>query len=168
MALTNVALFGGAFLTPVIVGNIAASMGWQWSFYFIAIFGAASFPLIFFLVPETAYRRAASLNTDIELETFHPKSQEHLASAEDKPPAYARNLSSEERAGLNSNPPARVSYLKSLSPFNGRKTPESFLKILLRPFPLFLHPAIVFACLIQGVVSKLPHSFKRHIRNSRR
>ena len=152
MALTNVALFGGAFLTPVFVGHISATMGWQWTFYFIAIFGAASFPLLLFLVPETAYRRAAHLNTDIELETFHPKSQEHLTSAEDHLTASERNRLSDERVAQISTPPARTSYIKTLSPFNGRKTDESFLKILIRPFPLFLHPAIVWACLIQGVI----------------
>jgi MFS family permease len=145
MALTNVALFGGAFLTPVFVGHISANMGWQWSFYFVAIFGAASFPLLFFFVPETAYRRAAHLNTDIELETFHPKSEERLGSAEDQTAAGSST-------SPIANPPARTSYVKTLSPFNGRKTDESFLKILIRPFPLFFHPAIVWACLIQGVI----------------
>jgi MFS family permease len=31
MAITNTCLFGGAFLTPVFVGMIAADIGWQWS-----------------------------------------------------------------------------------------------------------------------------------------
>jgi MFS family permease len=190
MAFTNVVLFGGAFLTPVFVGHIVTSMGWQWSFYFVAIFAAASFPLLFFFVPETAYRRDAHLNTDMELETFYPKSEERLGSAEerraaastisatDNPPAYRRDAhlntdmeletfyprskerlgSAEERRAAAStisataNPPAKTSYTKTLSPFNGRKTDESFWKILIRPFPLFLHPAIVWACLIQGVI----------------
>ena len=152
MAFTNLALVGGAFLTPVFVGHIANSIGWQWSFYFVAIFGAASFPLIFFFVPETAYRRAAHLNTDIELETFYPKSQELLTSAEQHPAEFERNLPLEERAAQTFNPPARTSNMKTLSPFNGRKTDESFFKVLIRPFPLFLHPAIIWACLIQGVI----------------
>lgn len=145
MALTNVALFGGAFLTPVFVGHIAASMGWQWSFYFIAILATASFPLLFFFVPETAYRRAAHLNTDIELETFHPKSGERLGPVEEHRAAVSTT-------SAIANPPARTSYTKTFAPFNGRKTDESFWKILIRPFPLFLHPAIVWACLIQGVI----------------
>jgi MFS family permease len=154
MALTNVALFGGAFLTPVFVGHIAANMGWQWSFYFVAIFGAASFPLLFFFVPETAYRRAAHLNTDIQLETFYPKSGEPLGSAEDHSTASERNPFPQERAAFSgtSYSSGRTSYTKTLRPFNGRKTDESFWKILIRPFPLFLHPAIVWACLIQGVI----------------
>ncbi|OAX77483.1 hypothetical protein ACJ72_08218 [Emergomyces africanus] len=66
MALSNVALFGGCFLTPVIVGKLTASMGWEWTFYLLAIFSGASLPLIIFFVPETAFRRADHFNTDIE------------------------------------------------------------------------------------------------------
>lgn len=145
MALTNVALFGGAFLTPVFVGHIAANLGWQWSFYFVAIFAAASFPLLFFFVPETAYRRAAHLNTDIELETYYPKAEERPGSAE-----ILRTAG--DMTSAVTDQPARSSHTKTLSPFNGRKTDESFFKILIRPFPLFVHPAIVWACLIQGVI----------------
>ena len=152
MAFTNLVLVGGAFLTPVFVGHIANSIGWQWSFYFVAIFGAASFPLVFFFVPETAYWRAAHLNTDIELETFYPKSEARLTSAEHRPAEFERSRPSEERAAQISNPPARPSYMKTLSPFNGRKTDESFFKVLIRPFPLFFHPAIIWAMLTQGCI----------------
>ena len=48
--------------------------------------------------------------------------------------------------------PAKVSFARSLLPFNGRKTDENFFKLLLRPFPLFLHPAILWGCLIQGTL----------------
>jgi hypothetical protein len=38
--------------------------------------------------------------------------------------------------------PKRVSFARQLLPFNGRHSDENFIKLLLRPFPLFLHPAI--------------------------
>lgn len=66
MAFSNVALFGGSFLTPVVAGKIAATMSWQWTFYFVAIFTGAALPLTFFLVPETAFRRPDYLNTDFK------------------------------------------------------------------------------------------------------
>lgn len=46
MALSNLSLFGGAFFTPVIVGKMTSTLGWQWTFYFIAIFTAAMLPLV--------------------------------------------------------------------------------------------------------------------------
>lgn len=155
MALTNVCLFGGAFLVPVFVGHIATNMGWQWSFYLLAIFMGASFLVIFFFVPETAYRRANYLNTDMEQHAFTTRSQEQLTS--EKPVATEQNRITDEttatsEASARGYPEAKTTYLKALSPFNGRKTDESFLKILIRPFPLFFHVAIIWACLIQGVI----------------
>ena len=58
MALSNLALFGGAFFTPIIVGKMSYDIGWQWSFYFVAIFSAGCFPLIFFLVRTFGVRTA--------------------------------------------------------------------------------------------------------------
>ncbi|KAJ6113683.1 hypothetical protein N7523_007000 [Penicillium sp. IBT 18751x] len=155
MAVSNVALFGAAFLTPVFVGKITKSLGWQWSFYFVAIFLAASLPLMIVFVPETAYRRPDYLNTDFK----HKRS-----TNPDKPSVYTTNEESKAfvpEAGEHGSRnevsarmiPEKDSLLKSMRLFNGRKTDENFFKLLLRPFPLFFfHPGIMFACLIQGVV----------------
>jgi MFS family permease len=79
MALTNLSVFGGAFFTPILVGKITHTIGWPWSFYFVAIFSAASLPLVFFFVPETAYRRSAHLNTDLassdDVRLYHKQSE---------------------------------------------------------------------------------------------
>jgi MFS family permease len=126
-----------------------SNLGWQWSFYFMAIFMAAGFLLLLFFVPETAYRRASYLNTDMDPGI---SSTETLASS---PPNSTRG-SHEKMTGTTNTvePPARekTPWIKTLSPFNGRKTDESFFKLLIRPFPLFLHPAIIWAMLIQGVM----------------
>lgn len=46
MALTNFALFGGAFVTPVVAGKITSTIGWRWTFYFVAIFAGLMLPLV--------------------------------------------------------------------------------------------------------------------------
>lgn len=46
MALANFSLFGGAFMTPVVVGKITSTIGWRWSFYFVAIFSGILLPLV--------------------------------------------------------------------------------------------------------------------------
>lgn len=137
MAFANVSLFGGAFLTPVFVGMIAHDIGWQWSFYFIAIFMGGGFLLLLFLCPEVAYHRPDRLNTDLTT-----GSMDSLNGQDEKLPAE-RVIS---RVRGNAWKPLRI------SPFNGRKTDESFWKLFLRPFPLFLHPAVIWACLLQGVI----------------
>src|SRR3954454_7249166 len=105
MALTNLAVFGGAFFTPILVGKISYTIGWDWSFYFVAIFSAVCLPLVFFFVPETAFRRSAHLNTDMASSDdlpLHPKpsggyeldsirDEEHISPAVPAPEHGARN-----------------------------------------------------------------------------
>ncbi|KAJ9248205.1 hypothetical protein DTO280E4_1772 [Paecilomyces variotii] len=170
MAFSNVALFGGSFLTPVVAGKIAATMSWQWTFYFVAIFAGAALPLTFFLVPETAFRRPDHLNTDFQGDDERSGAQPPLVDRNDstnnpsmdysEPPeceekearSGSAERSREQFNGAERVVPPRDSYLKTLRLFNGRKTDENFFKLLLRPFPLFLHPGILWACLIQGVL----------------
>ncbi|THC88186.1 hypothetical protein EYZ11_012367 [Aspergillus tanneri] len=171
MALSNVALFGAAFLTPVLAGKITHSLGWQWTFYLVAIFTAAVFPLTLLLVPETAFRRPDYLNTDFEQSSdlqseisINPPvqpndyidSRESQTAGEQKQRPHISNPESYSESGKEepqgAKTPPKASYLQFLKPFNGRKTDEDFVKLLLRPFPLFFHPAILWACLIQGAI----------------
>ncbi|KAI6887647.1 serine/threonine kinase 16 [Hortaea werneckii] len=148
MAFSNLSLFGGAFFTPVIVGRLTATLTWQWSFYFLAIFTAVMLPLVVLFVPETAFVREERFNTDIASNSradYHGKEVRSGASSLDKEP----NQSSSET--VVGSPPSFYSK-ESLMPFNGRKTDESFFKLLLRPFPLFFHPGILWACLTQGTI----------------
>lgn len=159
MAISNLALFGGAFFTPVVVGKITHTIGWQWSFYLIAIFSSALLPFLVFFVPETAYRRKSSLNTDFNVgespsqsanEKRASASMSHLSSI-DNPAREPDGQLSTSQAGVPIIPP-KVSFAKSLLPFNGRKTDENFFKLILRPLPLFFYPAVLWACLIQGAL----------------
>ncbi|KAL4930619.1 putative MFS transporter [Aspergillus undulatus] len=161
MALSNVAVFGAAFLTPVAAGKITKTMGWDWTFYFIAIFAAAALPLTIFLVPETAFKRRNYLEPsgdsvqDLpESDTSHGR-QHHERLQEPKQLSSSNGESSLDITNgeaRQTDIPAKVSYLQTLKLFNGRKTDEHWWKLLLRPFPLFLHPAVLWACLIQGVI----------------
>ncbi|KAL4936557.1 hypothetical protein BDV06DRAFT_233314 [Aspergillus oleicola] len=158
MALSNVAVFGAAFLTPVAAGKITKTMGWNWTFYFIAIFAAAALPLTIFLVPETAFKRPNYLELKFESREEDGQQNEHhrLEGHEKHKQPSANN--GESSLDITSDDtrateiPAKVSYLQTLKLFNGRKTDDYWWKLLLRPFPLFLHPAVLWACLIQGVI----------------
>ena len=154
MALTNVALFGGAFLTPVIVGKMSFEIGWQWTFYLIAILMGIALPVVFFFVPETAYRRADYLNTDIDDTAMEMRNMQKTSAEVHSSDGSVRE--SQEKTITTRALPATATAPHSLKQrikiFNGRKTDESFLKLLFRPIPLFFHPAILWACLIQGVI----------------
>ncbi|KAL7275490.1 hypothetical protein RUND412_001576 [Rhizina undulata] len=162
MALTNFALFGGAFFTPVIVGVMTERMSWRWPFYFVAIFSGIMLPLVFFFIPETAFRRPQHLNTDLaSTEDFGVPRSLQNSDMSDRPETLSSghrpviNDSDAKELGLNSESPEPVpqqrdSFLKRLALFNGRKTDDSILKLFLRPFALLPHPAVLWAMLTQG------------------
>lgn len=164
MALSNLALFGGAFFTPVIVGKMTSTINWQWTFFFCAIFTTVMLPLVIFCVPETAFVRPEHCNIDttVNPSTAHDQVEtQHVFAdkAQDDTPANfsspdpALDKSSNDIPRLHATT-TRTSFTskRNLRLFNGRKTNESFFKLMLRPFPLFLHPGILWACLIQGTM----------------
>ncbi|KAI9720912.1 MAG: hypothetical protein M1828_005482 [Chrysothrix sp. TS-e1954] len=158
MALSNLALFGGAFFTPVIVGKINASLGWKWSFYFVTIFSGLFLPLLIFFVPETAYRRPSNRSNDSSNSnqtvgsdkegSQEPSPHSKRDTEESAEPCAGESLGYEHQHPITQKP----NYWRTLLPFNGRKTDDSYFKLLFRPLPLFLHPGILWACLIQGTL----------------
>jgi MFS family permease len=153
MAFTNLAVFGGAFFTPILVGKITHTLMWWWTFNLVAIFCAACLPLIYFFCPETAYRRDSSLNLDMLATSntaLHDKEQaeRERGTSSDKNLADGDNVIASPPAEL----PKKKTFGQSLALFTGRKTDESFWKLALRPFPLFLQPAFLWACLVQGTM----------------
>jgi MFS family permease len=190
MALTNLAVFGGAFFTPILVGKITHTIGWTWTFYLEAIFFGACFPCVVFFVPETAFRRSAHLNTDMAAsdDVAMHKIDINTHELEHEPDSFPRNylpgnstghrldssventsspqgtmpggtvesnstpLSGRTERFVDSPPPTKRSFAQSLRPFNGRYTDEGFIQLLVRPFMLFAHPAILWAMFIQGAM----------------
>jgi MFS family permease len=160
MAVSNVSLFGAAFLTPVFAGRITKAMGWQWCFYFVAIFLAAALPFMIVFVPETAYRRPDHLNTDFKHKVDRNQSTEShlpLDNTRNEPKVFVPGESvrrGTSRTEIFAQPNReKDSVLKSMRLFNGRKTDESFFKLLLRPFPLFLHPGVLYVSCSPAMVS---------------
>lgn len=138
MALSNLALFGGAFFTPVLVGKIAQSLGWEWTFYFVAIFAAAVLPGVVVFCPETTFRRERRF----EIDTMGNLVGERLGK-EDVGRGGSGGGSGDDN-GRGRVTPEKVSFKRSLLPFNGRHSDERYLNLLLRPFPLFFHPGILW------------------------
>ena len=168
MALSNLAVFGGAFFTPILVGKITDTIGWDWSFYFVAIFCGVCLPLVFFFVPETAYRRSAHLNTDLASsenvglyqkpeggQELHETQGQNVTNVEQSvggEKGHSRVETANPQNYSSDSGTPKKTFRQMLAPFSGRKSDESYWKLLLRPFPLFAHPAILWACLIQGTM----------------
>ncbi|KAK7969793.1 hypothetical protein PG988_008866 [Apiospora saccharicola] len=151
MAFTNLAVFGGAFFTPVVVGKITHTIGWSWTFYILAIATAISLFGVIFLCPETSFRRSTRLNTDMAADSGRESTSQDEPEKDVGP--YSRTTAIKAGSGVStaSSQPKKT-YRESLALFDGRKTDESFFKLLFRPFPLFAQPAFLWACLIQGAM----------------
>ncbi|CAG8982912.1 hypothetical protein HYALB_00002928 [Hymenoscyphus albidus] len=151
MAMTNLAVFGGAFFTPIVVGKIThvKSLQWPWTFYFVAIFIGICAPLIYFFVPETAYNRAAHLNTDLamNIELRSKDSEDGTKNSKYSELPEETGTANYTASGAETPRKSRVERLRLV---NGRISQESFWKLLLRPFPIFFQPAVLWACVIQG------------------
>ncbi|OAA77995.1 MFS transporter [Akanthomyces lecanii RCEF 1005] len=154
MAFANLAVFGSAFFTPIVVGKITATIGLGWTFYFVAIFTGALLPAIFLFCPETAYRRDARFNTDIytEAEALHPPSSDSSQTNEKEHHSGFRALPTNKLQPCGDANTPRKTFVESMSLFDGRKTDDPYLTLLLRPFPLLINPAFGWACLIQGTM----------------
>jgi hypothetical protein len=136
-------------------GETDESAGYVWTFYFVAIFVGVMLPLVILFVPETSFKRETRFDIDtmgnlvaadgraVDAIVTEPPSTLQAPYTTEKPTATAKPVSS---------PPNKRTFLSSLRLFNGRKTDEKYMHLLLRPFPLFLHPSILFSCLIQGTL----------------
>jgi hypothetical protein len=151
MAVSNFCVFGGAFFTPVLVGVIADRIGYVWTFYFVAIFVGCMLPLVILFVPETSFKRESRFDIDTmgNLVAADGRALDVLTSdypsrsTDQKPPATS------SKPIPSTSPP----HKPTIPPvFNGRFTNDPYLPLHLRPFPLFLHPGILFSCLIQGIL----------------
>ncbi|TVY30486.1 Protein HOL1 [Lachnellula hyalina] len=149
MALANLAVFGGAFFTPIVVGKITHTLGWEWSFYFVSIFTGFCLPLIFFYVPETAFRRAEYLNTD--LASADPTRLHSSEETSVEKNSVRCEINGPELHFTGADTKVK-SFREKLMPFNGRVSDESFWKLVFKPFPLFAHPAVFWACLTQSTM----------------
>jgi hypothetical protein len=154
MAFTNLAVFGGAFFTPILVGKITHTIYWWWTFYLVAIFSSVCLLAVIFFCPETSFRRDASLNTDI----IASSGSDHFAKGKDPSDTTEPIPNSGDRTQPATDGPESIpirpkkTYVESLALFDGRKTDDSFFKLMARPLPLFAQPAFLWACLIQGTM----------------
>ncbi|KAJ8102303.1 major facilitator superfamily domain-containing protein [Lipomyces tetrasporus] len=146
LALVSLSIFGTTFLTPIITGTITKRMGWHWMFWFVVIFSSVTLVLVILFVPEHVYNRDKRLDTDVVGEDVAaeaaPESITNSDVADDD----------KEKTASAGQHEQKESYLYSLRLFSGSKTARPLWKIFLRPFALFLHPAIIWGCLTQGTL----------------
>lgn len=86
--------------------------------------------LLFFFCPETTYRRSAALNIDLGTERVTPADSKSIDDAPE------------------STDDAPWTFWEKLRPFQGILSDDNLLKIIVRPLPLLLFPAVLYALII--------------------
>jgi hypothetical protein len=137
---------------------------WRWTFGFVAIFAGILVPFVLFFVPETAFNREAALAAEANAHTV--PMQQSSPNAGNR--GDTLTSCSDESILHNASPSSRVverdvwyathapkgwgPFWRQLRLFTGRKSDEKLWKILLRPFPLYFHPAVFWGSLTQGTL----------------
>src|SRR5579859_2805827 len=141
-------MFGVSFLTPILSGVITDRLSWRWTFGLVSIFAGLLVPFILLFVPEHAFNRDVALARD---EKSRPTQSPDSAESVSTPPRQSVQMERDEwiatRQVRGWGP-----FWPSLALFTGRKSAESLWRILLRPFPLMLHPAVLWGSLTQGTL----------------
>lgn len=154
LAVANLCLFGATFLAPIIAGHITHAMGWHWLFWFVLIFSSVTLLLVVFFLPEHVYKRDHMLDTDIvgerEIEEQRSNSPATSNVAEFAAATTSSDDMTEKPAPASPTIEQPETFLQSLRLFSGSKSDKPLWKIFLRPFPLILHPGIIFAALTQA------------------
>jgi MFS family permease len=151
VGLWNFAVIVSVNIAPIISGYIIVDLSWRWSFGLLAIFFGVVFFLVLFFFPETAFERDThrSLSvTNIEYGT-KAHSGEIIHAGE-------KNVLDDETSvpDLDVGSVAQVhTFWKRTIGLNGFEIRDQsrLLKLLVSPFLLLRHPAVVWGCCMWAV-----------------
>ncbi|KAH6708836.1 major facilitator superfamily domain-containing protein [Leptodontidium sp. MPI-SDFR-AT-0119] len=140
MAIYNAALSTGVAFGSVISGLITINHGWRVIYWVGAALVGSTLLCVVFFFPETAYER---LN--------HNLTADPAALHTEKAPIGGGSHSEDHEAGIT-NIPRKMSYLKTLRLWDGRRyTDESLWKMIIRPIGLITLPPVFWATIVMSV-----------------
>jgi MFS family permease len=142
MGLYMNSISGGNTIGPLICGFVVESIGWRWHKWMAVIFTAINFLAVVLFVPETRYDRDISESLGAESTTAIDgltSSSEEEIEAEKSATGAVKEVS-----GLPPQVPKKT-YWQEISLWSGVPTDTNLLEMFIRPFPLIVYPAVLFA-----------------------
>ncbi|KAB2578001.1 putative MFS-type transporter [Lasiodiplodia theobromae] len=133
-----------ASLVAIIGGPITSRLGWRYMFIVHLPFAIVGALIVFFLVPETQFRRR---DRNGRLPTYSPDAYANTEKVQDKRSEDVKRIESLDVATI----PKR-SYLQNLAPYNGSFTDESPFKLVIAPLVVLLNPAVFWTILDAGII----------------
>lgn len=147
IAFWNLLLMAGINGGTVVAGYIIEAGGFRWTFGACAVILGILTVAVFFLVPETGYRRDM-LAPIVTIDDLGNKGL-HMR------PKYQINLQGEDYQGRYveiSATERKKRYAETLRIFNGRLSSSPFWKVFIRSIVMMCYPAVIWAFLTYGMV----------------
>jgi MFS family permease len=144
IAAYTMSLWTGSMFGLIPTGVITENLSWRWTFIISGIFLAFFSVLLTLFVPETAYNRASVFELDVNgdegIDTLNAKR------------AYLEDENKTERVTTTTTQyGARKGIVARMSLYNGRFSPDSPLKLILRPWVLLLHFPVFWTMIFTGM-----------------
>ncbi|KAL2192695.1 major facilitator superfamily domain-containing protein [Corynascus similis CBS 632.67] len=155
IAVWNLLLLTGIAGGSLVAGYIIERNGYQWTFGVCAILFGVVLLAVFFLVPETAYRRGNAVEAMTTTATVvgNGSSDGHakLAAGHEH---HLAGVSVDDREGLpeGSKFPKKRTYIQSLRVWTGRYSQAPGWKPFARPVVMLFYPAVLWGFLVYGTV----------------
>lgn len=148
----HVCLSAGNSLGQVIGAQVVAGQSYEWAYRYAVIFVSLYTIAFFFLVPETAYRRAKKFDNDVHEvladEVPEYPQQDEKTGTISLPDALADKDAGvtdvAEEAGAHERERPET-YIQSLKVYHGRFSRENYLRSVLSPLAVLLLPGVAWA-----------------------
>ncbi|KAK5136176.1 hypothetical protein LTR08_004013 [Meristemomyces frigidus] len=149
------AIAGGNTVGPLICGFVVTSLSWRWHKWMAFIFTAVNFVVVLLFCPETRYDRS-ELSQDSATLPLNSKDSTTTPNEESWTGAPAEKTLSASSQELTADDPAfpqlpKKTWLQELSLWSGVPKSTNLLTLFIRPFPLILYPAVIFAFISYAV-----------------
>ncbi|XP_754679.2 putative MFS transporter (Hol1) [Aspergillus fumigatus Af293] len=141
VAALTIAISGIANLPALLSGLITDQLGWRWNFWMLAIFLGLGLALVLLFAWETAFERhQEAAGPDI------PPAEETGEKASKSGQAQCEAIENADTicAVPAPNHPTRKPFLHRLAPFSGVHSQMPLWEMILKPFLILTHPAVVF------------------------
>lgn len=150
IAVWNLFLLTGISGGGLVAGYIIERHGYQWTFWVCAIFFGVLMFGIFFLVPETAYRRDSAIVVSSSDRDETSDSMEKMKLGHDE-----RGVDEKEKQVSGVASEKKHTYWQSLRIYTGRYSRAPGWKPFLRPVVMLFYPAVFWGFLVYGTASVL-------------
>jgi hypothetical protein len=142
----------------LIAGPLTQNLGWKWLFNILQIFLCTLIVIVYFLCPETTYKRDHRYDIDQlrddrlqDLAATEAKAREAYVQTSDQR-SDVEKATSVVGEGRIRAVPNKKTYWKSLAIYTGIYSHDNLIKLIIAPFVTLLNTAALYTCVTSGML----------------